>query len=124
MVKVQVKKRGKTFQYTFEIAPQDGKRKWITKSGFKSKSEAERAGLKSLNEYLETEHSFKSSQISYTDYLDYWMEEYCYINLKHRILKHTDPDPVHIFTKKEIDLIFDSVKNNHCVYYAFLTAYY
>lgn len=44
MVKVQIKKRGKYFQYTFEIAPQDGKRKWITKSGFKSKPEAEEQG--------------------------------------------------------------------------------
>lgn len=204
MVKVQVKKRGSTFQYTFEIAPQDGKRKWITKSGFKTKPEAERAGIKALNEYLETGHSFKPSQISYSDYLDYWMEEYCYINLKHRtietykyiiknhlkprlgmyrlsqittatiqevitdiyvekgfaksymksILKvikssfdyaceivqfikydpsikvkvpkydEPDKDPAHIFTKEEIDMIFDSVKNNHCVYYAFLTAYH
>ena len=76
MVKVQIKKRGKYYQYTFEIAPQDGKRKWITKSGFKTKPEAEREGLKALNEYLETGHSFKPSEISYSDYLDYWMEEY------------------------------------------------
>lgn len=204
MVKVQIKKRGKYFQYTFEIAPQDGKRKWITKSGFKSKPEAERAGLKALNEYLETGHSFKPSEISYSDYLDYWMEEYCYINLKHRTIetykyiiknhlkprlgmyrisqittaaiqeaisdiyvergfaksymksilkvikssfayateivqfikfdpsikvkvpKYDEPeeDPAHIFTKEEIEIIFNSVKNNHCVYYAFLTAYH
>lgn len=87
MVKVQVKKRGKNFQYTFEIAPQDGKRKWISKSGFKTKPEAERAGLKALNEYLETGHSFKPSDLSYSDYLDYWMQEYCYINLKHRTIE-------------------------------------
>ena len=87
MVKVQIKKRGKYYQYTFEIAPQDGKRKWITKSGFKTKPEAEREGLKALNEYLETGHSFKPSEISYSDYLDYWMEEYCYINLKHRTIE-------------------------------------
>ena len=204
MVKVQIKKRGKYYQYTFEIAPQDGKRKWITKSGFKTKPEAEREGLKALNEYLETGHSFKPSEISYSDYLDYWMKEYCYINLKHRTIetykyiiknhlkprlgmyrisqittatiqeaindiyvergfaksymksilkvikssfdyaaeivnfikydpsikvkvpKYDEPDgdPVHIFTKEEIDLIFNSVKNNHCVYYAFLTAYH
>ena len=165
MGKVNIQKRGKVYQYQFEIAPQDGKRKWITKSGFKTKPEAEREGLKALNEYLETGHSFKPSEISYSDYLDYWMEEYCYINLKHRtergfaksymksilkVIKYSfdyaaeivnfikydpsikvkvpkydepDGDPVHIFTKEEIDLIFNSVKNNHCVYYAFLTAY-
>lgn len=204
MANVLTRKRGKGYEYQFEIASQDGKRKWITKSGLKTKPKAERAGIKDLNEYLETGHSFKPSQISYSDYLDYWMEEYCYINLKHRtietykyiiknhlkprfgmyrlsqittatiqdmitdiyvekgfakrymenILKiikssfdyaceivhfikydpsikvkvpkydEPDKDPAHIFTKEEIELIFDSVKNNHCVYYAFLTAYH
>lgn len=32
-------------------------------------------------------------------------------------------DPAHIFTNEEINLILDRFKNNHCVYYAFLTAY-
>ena len=32
-------------------------------------------------------------------------------------------DPAHIFTNEEINLILDRLKNNHCVYYAFLTAY-
>lgn len=76
MVKVQIKKSGATFRYTFEIAPQEGKRKWVTKSGYKTKSEAERDEIKTLNEYLETGHSFKPSQISYSDYLNYWMEQY------------------------------------------------
>jgi len=202
--KVSVRKRGDVFQYRFEIASQEGKRKYISKSGFKTKPEAERAGVKALNEYLETGHSFKPSEISYSDYLDYWMQEYCFINLKHRtietykyiiknhlkprlgmyrisqittatiqevindiyvergfaksymknILKvikssfdyaaeivkfikydpsikvrvpkydEPDEDPAHIFTKEEIEIIFNSVKNNHCVYYAFLTAYH
>ena len=41
MRKVNVVKRGKVFQYKFEIAPQGGKRKFKSKSGkrkFKSKS--------------------------------------------------------------------------------------
>lgn len=87
MVKVQIKKRGKYYQYTFEIAPQDGKRKWITKSGFKTKPEAEREGLKALNEYLETGHSFKPSEISYSDYLDYWIENYCKNNLRYNTIQ-------------------------------------
>lgn len=36
MRKVLVKKRGKYYQYQFEIASQGGKRKWKTKSGFLS----------------------------------------------------------------------------------------
>ena len=61
MSKVSVRKRGDVFQYRFEIASQEEKRKYISKSGFKTKPE-----------------------ISYSDYLDYWMQEYCFINLKHR----------------------------------------
>ena len=35
-----------------------------------------------------------------------------------------DEDPAHIFTKEEINMIFSRFKSNHCVYYAFMTAYY
>lgn len=35
-----------------------------------------------------------------------------------------DADPAHIFTKEEIDIILNRFKNNHAVYYAFLTAYH
>ena len=41
MANVNIKKRGKVYQYQFEIAPAKGKRKWITKSGFKTKAEAQ-----------------------------------------------------------------------------------
>ena len=47
MAGIIIKKRGKSYQYSFEIAPQDGKRKWITKSGFKTKAEALEAGCNS-----------------------------------------------------------------------------
>ena len=49
MSKVSVRKRGDVFQYRFEIASQEEKRKYISTSGFKTKPEAER-------EYLETGH--------------------------------------------------------------------
>lgn len=42
MSKVSVRKRGDVFQYRFEIASQEEKRKYISKSGFKTKPEAER----------------------------------------------------------------------------------
>lgn len=35
-----------------------------------------------------------------------------------------DSDPVHIFTNDEINTILERFKNNHCMYYAILTAYY
>lgn len=36
---VNIRKRGKVYQYQFEIAKVDGKRKYITKSGFKTKDD-------------------------------------------------------------------------------------
>lgn len=49
----------KVYQYQFEIAPVNGTRKYINKSGFKSKREAMETGIKAYNEYYETGHSFK-----------------------------------------------------------------
>ena len=71
---VNVRKRGNFYQYQFEVAPIDGKRKQVTKSGFKTKAEAEKAGIKAYNEYDQTGHSFKPSTISYSYYLDYWLK--------------------------------------------------
>ena len=51
MADVRVMKRGKVYQYQFEIAPVDGKRKYINKSGFKTKKEAFDEGVKAYNEY-------------------------------------------------------------------------
>lgn len=34
---VNVRKRGKVYEYRIEIVSIDGTRKWITKSGFKTK---------------------------------------------------------------------------------------
>lgn len=201
---VNVRKRGNFYQYQFEVAPINGKKKQVTKSGFKTKAEAEKAGIKAYNEYDQTGHSFKPSTISYSDYLDYWLKEHCEINLKYhtieaykniiknhikprvgfyrlsqittatlqefvnntyveygfsknfmknilKVLKTSlnyaadvvgfikenpalkvklprydipDSDPAHIFSKEEIKIILERFKKNHCVYYAFLTAYY
>ena len=84
---VNVRKRGKGYQYYFEIAPVDGKRKQQVKSGFKTKKEAEEAGIKAYNEYNETGHSFTPATMSYSDYLDYWIENYCHVNLKYHTIQ-------------------------------------
>ena len=59
MADVTVQKRGEVYQYKFEIASIDGKRKFKNKSGFATKSEAKQAGIIAYNEYLNTGHSFK-----------------------------------------------------------------
>ena len=201
---VSVRKRGNVYQYQFDVAPVEGKRKRVTKSGFKTKAEAEKAGTIAYNEYMQTGHNFVPSTMSYCDYLDYWLKEHCEINLKYntieaykniiknhikpnigfyrlsqiststlqeflnkiyvekafsknflknilKVLKTSlsyatdkvgfikenpalkvtlprydmpDADPAHIFTKEEIDTILNRFKNNHAIYYAFLTAYH
>ena len=70
-----VRKRGKGVQYYFEIAPVNGKRRQMVKSGFKPRNEAYDEGVKAYNEYNQTGHSFTPSDMSFSDYLDYWMKQ-------------------------------------------------
>ena len=199
---VNVRKRGNVYEYNFDIAKIEGKRKRITKSGFKTKAEALKQGTIAYNEYLNTGRKFVSNEMGYSDFLDYWLDNHCKINLKYHTIeaysnivkthlkpnlgfyklsqitkptlqdflnkiyvekaysknflnnirkvlkcsfnyavdneyvkvnsaanlklpKYNEPpkDVAHIFTTKEINMILDRFKNNHCVYYAFLTAY-
>lgn len=199
---VNVRKRGNVYEYNFDIAKIEGKRKRITKSGFKTRAEALKQGTIAYNEYLNTGRKFVSNEMSYSDFLDYWLDNHCKINLKYHTIEaysnivktHLKPnlgfyklsqitkptlqdflnkiyvekaysknflnnirkvlkcsfnyavdneyvkvnsaanlklpkydeqpkDVAHIFTTEEINTILDRFKNNHCVYYAFLTAY-
>ena len=62
MGKVNVQKRGKVFQYKFEIVPINGKRKFINRSGFKTRSEAEKAGIKAYKKYIREKSSRNYAQ--------------------------------------------------------------
>lgn len=75
MSNVTIQKRGKYYQYKFETAKIDGKRKFSSKSGFRTKAEAEKEGIKAYNEYMNTGHDFTPSDMSYSDLLDYWLEK-------------------------------------------------
>ena len=201
---VNVRKRGKVYEYRIEIASIDGIRKWITKSGFKTKQEALQMGAIAYNDYYKVGKVHRNKDMSYSDYLDYWVDTYCNFNLKYStivtylniiklylkprlghyklsaidsqmlqefindlyleknlskwylkgILKtikgslkyacytvnfiNDNPaervhipryevvtgDPAHIFTQEEIERILNRFKDNHSIYYAFLTAYY
>ena len=199
---VNVRKRGNVYEYNFDVAKIEGKRKRITKSGFKTKAEALKQGTIAYNEYLNTGRKFVSNEMSYSDFLDYWLDNHCKINLKYHTIeaysnivkthlkpnlgfyklsqitkptlqdflnkiyvekaysknflnnirkvlkcsfnyavdneyvkvnsaanlklpKYDEPpkDVAHIFTTEEINTILDRFKKNHCIYYAFLTAY-
>ena len=86
MSQINITKRGNVYQYRFEIASQGGSRKYINKSGFKTKAEAQEAGAIAYNEYLNAGVPFKECKLSYSDYLDYWLDNYCKSNLKYNTI--------------------------------------
>lgn len=77
MPEVRVFKRGKSWAYRYEAASVGGKRVQPSKGGFRTKKEAEVAGNKALNEYLNAGKSFKPSEMSYADLLDEWLQNKC-----------------------------------------------
>jgi integrase len=87
MGSLNITKRGKVYQYQFEAGKINGKRKRVSKSGFKTKKEAEEAGVKAYNEFKNCGLSFKENNISYSDYLDYWLENYCKTNLRYNTIQ-------------------------------------
>ena len=70
------------WQYRFEAASIDGKRKQISKGGFKTKKEAMEAGIKALAEYNDGGQISKPSEISLADYFDIWIKQYVEVNLR------------------------------------------
>ena len=82
MTNLRLEKRGNVWQYSFEAARVGGKRKRISKSGFRTKAEASAAGAKAMNEYKEYGKQITQSNISYADFLAEWIDKYCIPNLK------------------------------------------
>ena len=86
--KGKVDKNGKAkkpnWEYRFEAAKIDGKRKSISKAGFSTKKEAEVAGAKAMTEYNNAGLTFEPSDMSYADYLDYWFDNYVKMSCKYR----------------------------------------
>lgn len=78
-----VRKRGKTWSYYFDLGKVDGKRKKKEKGGFRTKKEAETALAKAITEFSNAGVSFEPSEISVTDYLNFWFNNYCKMNLKY-----------------------------------------
>lgn len=83
---INIRKRGNVYQYRFEAGKVNGKRKQISKSGFKTKNEAFSAGQKAYDELINGGVSIECNML-YGDYLDYWMKEYFEINYKYSTAK-------------------------------------
>ena len=79
---VNIRKKGNVYQYGFEVGKVNGKRKQITKSGFRTKNEAFAAGQKAYNEFI-NDGIKQEYEMFYSDYLDYLMKEYFQINYKY-----------------------------------------
>lgn len=78
-----VRKRGEKWYYSFEASSVDGKRKRIERVGGRTKKEAEAALRKALQEYENAGLHFEPSEISVSDYMDYWYKNYVLINCKY-----------------------------------------
>ncbi|MBE5886726.1 MAG: site-specific integrase [Lachnospiraceae bacterium] len=88
---VRNRNRGKTYkdgrpkppnwEYRFEAAKVNGKRNQISDSGFKTKKEAEIAGTQALARYNNAGTHFVPSEMSVSDYMDYWSSTYASTNI-------------------------------------------
>ena len=83
---ISIRKRGNNYQYCFEAGKVNGKRKQITKCGFKTKNEPYIARQKAYDEFINWVTSIECNML-YGDYLDYWMREYFEINYKYSTAK-------------------------------------
>ena len=76
MAEINYRKRGSKWEYRFEAAKVDGKRRHISKGGFNSKKDAAIAGAKAYEEYFTCGNTFEPSEMSVSDYLDKYIELY------------------------------------------------
>ena len=75
------KEKAPNWEYRFEAAKVNGKRNQISKAGFKTKAEALKAGTAALAEYNNSGKTFEPSEVSVADFFDYWLKNYCEVNL-------------------------------------------
>lgn len=83
MGELRTRKRGKTWEWSFEGAKVDGKRNPISKGGFRTKADAIAAGTQAKAEYDSAGRVFTPSEVSVSDYLDYWFNNYVATNLSY-----------------------------------------
>lgn len=81
MGQLRVRKRGSTWEWSFEGAKIGGKRNPISKSGYRTKADALAAGTQAKAEYENAGRVFTPSEMSVSDYLDYWYSNYVQTNL-------------------------------------------
>jgi len=78
-----VRQRGETWSYYFDLGIVEGKRKKKEKGGFRTKGEAQKALRNAMIEYDNAGSIIDESNITVSDYFDYWYKEYVLINCKY-----------------------------------------
>lgn len=113
-------RKAPSWEYRFEGAKVDGKRTQIAKSGFKTKTEAEREGIKALAEYNNAGLKFEPTELSVADYFQYWLDNYCKVNVadstlmayRNIVRKHLTPRIGHYKLKAITTLILQENLND------------
>ena len=82
------RKRGNTWYYSIELGKIEGKRKRKEKGGFRTKKEAQEACRLAIVEYETTGIVMNDSDMTYSDYLDYYFENYMLVNCKKSTCKN------------------------------------
>lgn len=82
MGQLRTRKRGTTWEWSFEGARINRKRNSISKGGYRTKAEALAAGTQAKAEYDNAGSHFVPSEISVSDFYQLWLEKYCKTNLK------------------------------------------
>lgn len=85
-IRERVNKSGKSYEFRFEVASESGKRRFITKSGFKNKTQAKEAGKKAMEEY-ENYGSVSIHNMSVSDFFDEWIKSLSVSDLKLSTIK-------------------------------------
>jgi integrase len=115
-----VRKRGEKWYYSFEASNVEGKRKRIERVGGRTKKEAEAALRLALQEYNNAGLHFEPSDISVSDYMDYWYKNYVELNCKYNtrigyrmiIEKHVKPTIGNYKLKALIPPVLQEFVNN------------
>lgn len=97
MGQLRTRKRGSTWEYSFEGARVNGKRNTISKGGFRTKADAITAGTAAKAEYDQAGQVFTPSAISVQDYFSYWMKNYVEVECKPNTVRaYSDIIRIHI----------------------------
>lgn len=84
-MKGSVRKRGNCYQYYFDIGTTpEGKRKRKTKSGFKTKNDAERELRIAIQQF---ENGYVTNELYYHEFLNYYIDNYVELNCKYNTVR-------------------------------------